>query len=188
MVVRIETCTSDWINSIYPGDITPTMAPQEINLLRASGHTAVMFNAAKARILPHTVPGEAERMWVPYTVTALELKRLLAEARARGEAFSLTYSVLGVSGDEAWRRHAAGLRRVTVSEDGRGGQRCSVGRVGCSLWLPVDAPWCACEPMEYALQPPPGYWPTKTLVQQPYPILPDVGDDNLDREVTCFGP
>ena len=48
--VRVEACTSVWINSIYPGEITTQMAPWEIALLKSAGHAAVMFNGMKVRI------------------------------------------------------------------------------------------------------------------------------------------
>ena len=56
-VVRIENSTSSWINSIYPGELTASIAPDEVELLRSVGQSGRMFNGAKARILgPHLAP------------------------------------------------------------------------------------------------------------------------------------
>ena len=124
-------------------------------------------------VVLHDAPADAP--WSPYTLPALELRRVLGEARAAGAPFRLTYSVLpGRSGDEAWRRGAA-ARTVTVDGDGAGGVRCT---------LHCAKPWgCACAPDEIALQPPRGWWAAHTLVQQAYPLLPEAGD-----ELICFGP
>lgn len=116
------------------------------------------------------------------TKQSFELRRLLTEARARGEAFTLTYTLIdGLTGDERWRRTGPG-RTVTVSEDGGGGGggRCSV-RCGPLKLLP-----CACATDELALLSAPGYWQSKTLVQQPYPILAQAG--RWEGELVCFGP
>jgi len=178
-VVRVERSTSAWANSIYPGEITSQMAPDEIALLRAAGHVGLMFNAMKARILGPLFAPQPPPAFRKYTLPALELRRLLDEARARSEAFSITYTVLeGALGDEKWRKSSAG-RTVTISEDGKGGVRCSVSSSG---FLFLGA---ACAPGELALQPPPGYWPTKTIVRQPYPI---VHAPETDEELLCFGP
>lgn len=178
-VVRIEQCTSAWINSIYPGDITEQMAPKDRELLRAAGHVGTMFNGMKARILgPGPDDGGGERRpFAKFTVSALELRRLLTEARERGEVFRLTYTVLGSEGDERWRRTAPG-RTVTLREDGLGSRQCSEH---CGMMM-----MCACAPAELGLLPPPGYWPMKTLIQQPYPIID--GAERVEGEIPCFGP
>ena len=49
--------------------------------------------------------------FVPYTVPALELRRMLSEARANEAApFELVYTrLVGLLGDEAWRQHSTGV-------------------------------------------------------------------------------
>ena len=182
-VVRVEACTSDSINAIYPGEISTHMADDERSLLRGVGQSGRMFNGAKAVILtPASTPGPnggGGGPFVRYTVPALELRRLLAEARASNESFSMTYTVLdGASGDEAWRRHGTG-RTVKVEEDGRGGASCAVMRGG-SLFGGSDE----CAPTELARLPPPGPIARKLLLQQSYPIV----DDDGGEEMPCFGP
>ena len=195
--VRIEACTSGYINSIYPNEITSQMSPTELETLRLAGHKGRMFNAAKARILSPMIgaPPEAylpkQHEFLKWTVPAMELRRLLMEAREQGEAFSLTYTLLdGQSGDEAWRRSGSG-RTVTVSEDGRGGRSCSVcathGLFGLVGWFGGVSGVCACDEGELALQPPPPFLARKFLVQQPYPII-GRDDEDPDSNFICFGP
>ena len=43
-----------------------------------------------------------------------------------------------------------------------------------------------CNPDELALLPPPGFWPTRFFVAQPYPILEEAAD--FEGEIVCFGP
>ena len=173
------------------------MAPDERAMLRAVNQSGLMFNSAKARVLgPASTPGPNGPVtqgpdtaadangargaaFVRYSVPALELRRLLAEARALNESFRLVYTVLpGLTGDEAWRRAAAG-RTVTLNEDGRGMARCTVACAHALLGP------CDCAPTELARLPPPGWLASKVLVQQAYPILDEaqVGD-----ELPCFGP
>ena len=109
------------------------------------------------------------------------LRRLLTEARERHETFELTYTVLGHTGDEAWRRKSVGLRTVTLREHANGARECSTACTGMLGVLPLVS--CACDPSEYALMPPPGWLPTHLLIQLPYPAL----DDGQD-EIVCFGP
>ena len=118
--------------------------------------------------------------FVKYTVPALELRRLLAEARALNESFRLQYTVLpGAMGDENWRRSAVG-RTVTVDEYGQGASSCSTS---CDGVLGIDLFGCECSATELALLPPPGPLAHKFLVQQAYPILEEDAP-----ELTCFGP
>jgi hypothetical protein len=178
-LVRVEQSSSAYINSIYPGEVTSQIAPEELSLLADAGHSAHMFNAMKARILgPAFAPAHAA--FHRYTVTALEMKRLLAEARATGEKFEITYTLLDATGgDERWRRDSLG-RTVTLKEDGKGKRSCTVG---CG---PLELIPCPCAADELPLQPPPSYWASKTLIQQPYPIVDDA--HKWEGELVCFGP
>ena len=178
-LVRVEQSSSAYINSIYPGEVTSQIAPGELSLLADAGHSAHMFNAMKARILgPAFAPAHAA--FHRYTVTALEMKRLLAEARATGEKFEITYTLLDATGgDERWRRDSLG-RTVTLKADGKGKRSCTVG---CG---PLELIPCPCAADELPLQPPPSYWASKTLIQQPYPIVDDA--HKWEGELVCFGP
>ncbi|KAK3237090.1 hypothetical protein CYMTET_52816 [Cymbomonas tetramitiformis] len=171
-VVRVEGTNSTWLNSIYPGEVTRDLDPRARRLLQLAGHTGRQWNPSLARILsPDTVQSwEGQGKFVRYTIPALELRRLLMEARGQGEAFDLVYTRLrGVGGDEQWRTEGAGPV-VRLREDGRGGRQCAVGKSACA----AD---------ELALLPPPGFWAMKFLQAIPYPIIQD---DNEDLH--CFGP
>lgn len=172
-IVRVEAVTSEWINSIYPGELTLSISPEERALLSRANHTARMFNAMKARVLgPWVVPPPPAGAPARYSLPALELRRVLAEARERNEAFSMRYTELhGMEGDEDWRRASSG-RVVQLREFGDGRRECKLKGGG------------ECAEDELCNLPPPVWWARKWLVQQPYPILE--GDQRA--ELTCFGP
>ena len=134
------------------------------------------------RILTPELSAPPDATFAKYTVTALELRRLLREARDRNESFTLTYTHLGLKGDEEWRRSSRGSRTVRLREDGKGRVECSI----CDFLSPAISsrlPGCACTSDELALLPPSGYWPNKLLIQQAYPIVKEAGS-----ELVCFGP
>lgn len=126
---------------------------------------------AEARAhLPRWHAGSSDP-FVPYTLSAFELRRALALARASGEAFSLTYVRLpGTAGDEAWRASSSGVR-VHLAEDGRGGRRCVLPS-GSLFGDP------SCEPSEIAMLPPPKLGgPLGGLMAfLPQPILPGLDE------------
>ena len=195
--VRVEHTSSAWINSIYPNEITSQMSPKERTVLREAGHLARMFNPMKSRILSPAIgapppayaapPGSDGRPFARWTVPTLELRRLLAEAREQGEAFSLTYTLLdGQSGDERWRRSGGG-RTVTITEDGKGGRTCTLCPDLMASLMGSLAGGCACADDELPLMPPPPYLARKLLVQQPYPIVGDERDDP-EANFICYGP
>jgi hypothetical protein len=171
--VRVEEVSSEWINSIYPGELTLSMSADERALLARANHTARMFNAMKARVLgTWVVPPPPEGPPVRYSLPALELRRILAEARELNESFYMRYTELpGMEGDEAWRREGEG-RGVLLRESGDGKRECKLEAGG------------ECTKDELANLPPPPWYARKWLVQQPYPILE--GDRRI--EITCFGP
>jgi len=124
----VTSTSSDYLNALYPGDCTSELPPRAVELLDGAGHVAVEYNPT-ARIILGPVIREHMPRWrfsggspfVPYTVPAHELRRVLAEARATGEPFELYYDRLpGAVGDEAWRREAV-ASSVSLSEDGQGG-------------------------------------------------------------------
>lgn len=143
-----------------------------------------MFNPMKNRILgPNPTPGPngASGWFIKYSLTKLELRRLLAEARLKNESFAIEYIEL--------ERGREPGRRVALVEDGSGRRRCRAwGGAGCGggAFFGLGG-GCACEPSDVAMLAPPGYWAWKLLVQQPYPILEDPSGE-LGGELVCFGP
>ena len=102
--------------------------------------------------------------FTPYTLPALELRRVLAEARAASsEAFVLEYEKLpGTVGDEMWRQEAV-ESTVRLSENGRGGRSCRIRAAGTYFWK-------KCSDDEPALLPPPGGWLAKIRIFFPLPV------------------
>ena len=126
------------------------------------GHTGRMFNAMKNRIRT-----AMEVPFVRYTVLALEMRRFLAEARAKNESFSLTYTHL-----EAWRRALAPHRVRSNGHPRRrqGSRKCSIAGVhrrGLRCECGADENGAAAAPRVAR----------DHLVQQPYPVLDEEKED-----------
>ena len=100
----------------------------------------------------------------PYTVPALELRRVLAEARAASsEPFVLEYDKLpGTVGDERWRRQAV-ESTVRLSDNGRGG-------LSCRIRAADEYFWKKCADDEPGLLPAPGGWLAKIRIFFPLPV------------------
>eukprot|EP00591_Stephanopyxis_turris_P009718 CAMPEP_0195527722 /NCGR_PEP_ID=MMETSP0794_2-20130614/29602_1 /TAXON_ID=515487 /ORGANISM="Stephanopyxis turris, Strain CCMP 815" /LENGTH=587 /DNA_ID=CAMNT_0040658705 /DNA_START=113 /DNA_END=1876 /DNA_ORIENTATION=+ len=125
-VVRIEETTSDWLTMAYPTDMTPLLEPIGLTtrLLEAVGNPKPHYFKSPNRILS-TAPPPTER-FKKYTVPALELKRLLREAKANDGDFDLSYSQLeGTKGDEIWRATSVKRRIQVKVRDGQV-EECSV--------------------------------------------------------------
>ena len=157
-VVRVSACTSEYILSVTLPDCSALLPPRARELLRAAGHSAVQHNPTVARNID--VARVLPERFAPFTVPALELRRLLYEARARGEKFSLTYDVLpGATGGREWRA-GKGVRTVKVSEGG--------GRAECRVVRGEGKGPCAAD--EIAEQPPPSGWVGKSVVFFAHPV------------------
>ena len=102
--------------------------------------------------------------FTPYTLPALELRRVLAEARAASsEPFVLEYDKLpGTVGNEKWRQEAV-ESTVRLSENGRGGRSCRIRAAGAYFWK-------MCSDDEPALLPPPSGWLAKIRIFFPLPV------------------
>jgi hypothetical protein len=182
-VVRLEATTSDWLQSIYPADLTHTLQPvAAANILQAIGNPRPnFFNSGANRVLGLTerglVPPHPHGSFIPYTVPALELKRLLKEAFEKDRSFVLTYSQLqGVSGDEVWRARATARRIKLRVRDGKIAK--------CDVVYPTRAK-CAKTDLPYQLKVP--WWIERIATYHGYPILFD-DHGQVRRSITCFGP
>lgn len=187
-IVRVTATTSPTILSLYPSEISDFISPRAREYLRALGHSARQFNSMKRRILgPGAAPPDHTRaaarhgapLAVPYTLPAVELRRLLREARAANESFRITYQHLpGMRGDERWRQSADGPI-VRYSEDP------AAGASACTMLASLAGPYLPCPPDELVLLPPAPRLLHKLVLLQPYPILPP---SEGWTEVHCFGP
>ena len=155
---------------------------------------------------------EAEKPRVQYTLPAMELRRLVWEAKARGESFAVEYATLegarapkgwgggrggggrGGGGAEAWRaesgkgsltryRYDAATRTERCSKQGGYSGSGAGGGGGSSSFL-FGRRASACDPNEPALLPPPPAWILWLAAFQPLPILQGEGWG----EVHCYGP
>ena len=134
--------------------------------------------------------------FVRFTVPALELRRLLLEARAAAAAsntsFDLRYTRLSAGalalGGDAWRAHATGVAVRLTDDDGRGGGRCdsrdeSDGAAARSfraqLRRAAGGGWVPCGDDELARLPPPSALALKWSLFYPLAIVPGA------TEVVC---
>ena len=189
-LVRVEACTSPTLNALYPGDFSSVFAPRATALLRAANHSGRQFNFAMGRVLGAWAlpPPSGVDAFVRYTVPALQLRRMLAEARAAAEPFDLEYTVLDgnallsdgtVAGDEVWRASSAGIRRVRLREDpSRKLSACVVASsFGVEHLVKVTRYNETCAPDELARMPALRPWEQALGVWNPHPILPEMSDE-----------
>lgn len=190
--------SSAHLNALYPGEITSLLAPRTRALLRLAGHATRQFNPKARRVLGAAIRQRMPRWeagggapFVPFTVPALELRRLLAEARraaaASNSTFELHYTRLaGARGDEAWRAGSRGVAVRLTRDDGRGGAKCvsrnetrAAAAKGAPPWARASR-WTACAPDELAMLPEPSAWALKISLFYPYAIVPEA-----PRELVC---
>jgi uncharacterized membrane protein YphA (DoxX/SURF4 family) len=180
-VVRIEKTTSNWLQTVYPADLTPILMPSNaVQLLERVGNPSPsFFNPGASRILGITPPPVR---FFRYTVPALELKRLLREAKSHDGDFDLTYAQLpGTRGDEYWR--ASAVKRLFTVEV-RDGQvtKCDIfdgisnKTAPCG---PTDLPMLSDDAVPSILK--------RISMHHAYPIVTD-DMDKLPPSIVCFGP
>jgi len=114
--------------------------------------------------MPRWTPGDGP--FPRYVLPALELRRIVAEARASGESFSLVYVRLpGVHGDDTWRASAAGPRvELNISGDS---ERCLSDGKPCDKEL---TQWAEAD-----------FLTRKTRLFFPHPIIAEA-----DGELPCI--
>ena len=145
-----------------------------------SGHIGMEFNPTVRVILGSEIRSMMPRWsvksgkpFMEYTVPAYELRRLLDQARATNESFSLHYDRLpGVTGNETWRKTAVASQvRLQVINDKQ--------IETCRSRKSQEDPWGDCAPDEVALLPPPSGLLAKVLVWFPYPVVPELDGTEL---------
>jgi hypothetical protein len=179
--VRIEETTSLWLKTVYPNDLSALLEPRmSIHLFESIGHHApYIFNPGLARVLGITPP---QAQFYQYTVPALELKRLLREAKKRDEDFDLTYAQLpGTKGDEVWRSTAT-KRRFYVKVHGGQVTECNYVTEATrtsTLCGSDDLPMLPDDSVPFILQ--------RISMYLAYPIVPTTSGE-IPPTIRCFGP
>ena len=164
-VVRVEATNLSWVGNSFAVHCTP----RALRVLRDVAQVPAEYIwAEKASSAQRLSPPPR---FLPYTISNLGLRMLLATAAKQGDAFWLAYTRLnGTVGDEVWRTRSSGAAHVVTSSGG--------GSIGCTdrgTWwhhAPHLAPQCS--QREAALLSPAGllssaiaFW----LVPQPNPII-----------------
>lgn len=183
-IVRVEASSAPSVDEIYPADETPLLTSGTVRMLRLANHSGRHFNSAVARVVgPFAVPKRpADAPFVPYTLPAFEVRRLLRDARAARSPFEIVLTSLpGATGDERWRTSAAGrtLRLVEGTE-----------QAGCTV-LAAGGGASTCQLDDIALAP----FPTRDFLAKPFEAafgflqawnsLPVLSTE--DTELHCYG-
>ena len=176
-VLWVESTTSKHINGIYPGEITHMLSASVRENLKAVGHSGREYGPYLARVLGAAAIAPPPE-WRPpsrktaegFMVPAIELRRLLAEARAAGESFALTYR----------QRKPGGWRRVRV-EQGPSRSKCRVLR---RSWLVPLRPACTAEEQVLLATAPPA-WAMRTLLFFPFAMTLNDDLNESSIELGC---
>ena len=101
-VVQIVHTTSSSMRDLFPAESTSMLSPRAREYLSHAGHAAREFGPSTTRVVG-TLPGmkphpDPARPQLEYLLPAVELRRLLAEARANNESFTLTYKRVSRTG------------------------------------------------------------------------------------------
>ena len=161
-VVRVNDYSLAWVGSPF----AEHMGPRTLRVVRdVAGVPGEYVWAAKQTTYDRAVP--PPRKWA-YTISNLGLRRLVATARAQGEALALDYERLdGATGDEAWRTAAPGTRvKLVLGADGSV-ETCVAGGKPCGA-------------RELALVGPPSprsAFFAGMLLPQPNPIVPGMTEE-----------
>ena len=188
-LIRIHSTTSTHMRAQYPAEVTASFTPAARKLLHAVGHTGRQWNPMLGRVvgvmaIAGPTPDDARaKPPVQYSIPALELRRLIAEARAKNESFELEYAHLeGGRGTEHWRATSA-VKTIVYRYDA------AASRASCHALYQSAATGRRpsrgrCADDEIAMLPPPPWWALWLIAFQPLPIL--AGE--AWAEVHCYGP
>lgn len=94
-IVRVEASTSRVINTVHPNEASTLHSSRLTNWLRTAGHSGRQFAPYVARSIGLSF-GDG-RFEEPFVVPVVELRRLVREAREKGETdFRIEYTKLGL--------------------------------------------------------------------------------------------
>jgi hypothetical protein len=161
-VVRIEHTDSLFLQQLYPGEFPLDAALVEG--LQNAGHVGREFGPKARRILGAEIRSRMPVVnpLVPYTIPFLELRRMLQEAP---RPFSISYTYLGIQGDERWRR-SKGHYTVQWELD-----ETPSATKGVCLGGDCD------EAMDPTIPPP--WWALKWMLFASYPVLMHADTDEI---------
>jgi len=159
-VVEVLYTDSHWMRNLFPAEGTRMLTERTKAMLHAAGHSGKEFNPSTTRVVgtfPGMRPPANMSEQIPYLLPAVELRRLLAEARDLGETFSLHYRRVS--------RTAPFNGRIVHLHEVAGGER------SCSLKGSDEGKLCDSD--ELALLPPVKSWATSLLLAFPMPMAKD---------------
>lgn len=199
-IVRVEPgTTSTWLRVMHPSDLTSTVEPQGVvaDLMAALGASRPFyFHSGKNRNLGLADKGllQPSDPLIPYTLPALELKRLLKEAMVRehDRPFRVVWAHLdGVHGDEVWRA-TSWKRRFTVEFERGAIVRCRVQQYPASgghTWLSSSSSSSSrpCSPTDLPFHlDVPSLLAPKLAAYHGYPVVLDA-EGTVRAAIPCFG-
>ena len=182
-VVRVDDTDSAYLNAMFPGETT-NLSPKTRAWLQAVGHSGRAFSSIDGQVLldMSAVPRQRQRRrsFTPYRTTALEVRRLVDEARQHGGTFFLKYTRL--PGEAQGHRPPATARgaSVTFRHDGPGRSSCRARKPGA--WF--DGP-CAAD--ELPNLPAPSALASKFLLYTAHPVVSRDDDDDSVEDAYCLG-
>ena len=172
-VVEVVHSTSEWIRDIFPAESTSMLSPRTRAMLHHAGHSGREFGPSTTRVVG-TLPGmkpdpDASKPQLPYLLPALELRRLLAEARTLNESFTLTYKRVSKTG-APFSGRVVRVAEVNIDSMRRSSCTVNVESQSATTWW-IDAH--ACDSEELALLPAPNTWLTGLLLSFPLAMRAD---------------
>eukprot|EP00746_Dinoflagellata_sp_MGD_P089666 gnl/MRDRNA2_/MRDRNA2_35383_c0_seq1.p1 gnl/MRDRNA2_/MRDRNA2_35383_c0~~gnl/MRDRNA2_/MRDRNA2_35383_c0_seq1.p1 ORF type:complete len:665 (+),score=75.67 gnl/MRDRNA2_/MRDRNA2_35383_c0_seq1:38-1996(+) len=185
-IVRIESTNSEWINRLFPGETTNILEPypRAGQLLRQGGNSGRVFTPQGTRVLGadgiYWITRPVDRV-TPFLLPAIELRRLIAEAKEQGEKnFFVNYSRIPTKNREQVRGTSNSLWPPVVGMSTVYFKQMEDHEVSCTSTKHCVANGKSvtepCSPHEIALQQKPPWWARKFLLFFPMPI--PVGSDH----------
>eukprot|EP00746_Dinoflagellata_sp_MGD_P147411 gnl/MRDRNA2_/MRDRNA2_79763_c0_seq1.p1 gnl/MRDRNA2_/MRDRNA2_79763_c0~~gnl/MRDRNA2_/MRDRNA2_79763_c0_seq1.p1 ORF type:complete len:646 (+),score=79.78 gnl/MRDRNA2_/MRDRNA2_79763_c0_seq1:121-2058(+) len=159
-VVRIDKTNASF-GQIYPGEMP--LPDRAVKLLKSIGHSGRMFVPLATRIHGNSglLAGHMR-----YTFPALELRRLIAAAKAEKTSFVIEYANLPTTGYDLLNARDPALPKVFYSWNAVTREvTCIRGGKPCPFTEPSLQPW-----------PPPGLlglWAAKVIMHYPAPVIDD---------------
>lgn len=148
-IVRVHSTTSPLIGAQHPAEVSSSFAPRARSLLQSAGHSGRQWNPMLGRVIglmavAGPAPADMAKPRVRYTMPAIELRRLIAEAREANHSFEVEYATLDgleppqKGGAEKWRAMSQSRLAVYRWDATTRVQSCTVGRGLFAAACPID--------------------------------------------------